>query len=232
MSNHPDADEERELIRRAQSAETDAERLAARNELVLRNQGLIFLATRRSMRFGMSIEECYSVAVEAFIYSIDQFDFSYGKLSTYAMLCIKHKVERWAFENQGVIRVSVNIRTRAKSKAITAETKAAAKAARRMLSTDLRTDINGEEGKTIGEQIVFDVQHETYDGPSMRVMLNAMQRIDPRQAEIILLRAGGLTLEEVGDIYRITRERVRQLEKKGRERLQYLLRKYAPPGAR
>lgn len=63
----------------------------------------------------------------------------------------------------------------------------------------------------------------------LRMLLAAsLRRLDARQARIINLRFGltdgnPLTLEEVGQVYRVTRERIRQIEAKSLRRLPRLL---------
>jgi RNA polymerase primary sigma factor len=56
------------------------------------------------------------------------------------------------------------------------------------------------------------------------VLLDALQKLDPREARILDLRFGitdgdPLTLEEVGQSYQVTRERIRQIEVKALKRL-------------
>ena len=55
-------------------------------------------------------------------------------------------------------------------------------------------------------------------------LLNALGSLTPREADIIRLRTGfddnrPLTLEDVGAIYGVTRERIRQIETKALRRL-------------
>ena len=55
-------------------------------------------------------------------------------------------------------------------------------------------------------------------------LLNALGSLTPREADVIRLRTGfddnrPLTLEDVGAIYGVTRERIRQIEAKALRRL-------------
>ena len=65
------------------------------------------------------------------------------------------------------------------------------------------------------------------------IVRDALQHLRPRDAKVIMLRYGidnaEHTLEEVGQILGVTRERVRQIQARAEDRLQYLLRKEAPP---
>ncbi|GIW83161.1 MAG: hypothetical protein KatS3mg105_4968 [Gemmatales bacterium] len=64
------------------------------------------------------------------------------------------------------------------------------------------------------------------------IVRDALQHLRPRDAEVIMLRYGienaEHTLEEVGQILGVTRERVRQIQARAEDRLQHLLRKEAP----
>ena len=61
-----------------------------------------------------------------------------------------------------------------------------------------------------------------------RCLLHGLKRLDPREQRILVLRFGldtsiPLTLEEVGQIYGVTRERIRQIEAKAFKRLKRFL---------
>lgn len=59
-------------------------------------------------------------------------------------------------------------------------------------------------------------------------LIEAINKLPPRQMSVILLRFGLVdgnpkTLEEVGQMYGVTRERIRQLETKALDKLRWLL---------
>lgn len=59
-------------------------------------------------------------------------------------------------------------------------------------------------------------------------LIEAINKLPPRQMSVILLRFGLVdgnpkTLEEVGQMYGVTRERIRQLEMKALDKLRWLL---------
>jgi RNA polymerase primary sigma factor len=61
-----------------------------------------------------------------------------------------------------------------------------------------------------------------------QIIIEAISKLPPRQMKIINLRFGIIdgnpkTLEEVGQLYGVTRERIRQIERKALEKLRWLL---------
>ena len=61
-----------------------------------------------------------------------------------------------------------------------------------------------------------------------QIIVEAISKLPPRQMAIINLRFGIIdgnpkTLEEVGQLYGVTRERIRQIERKALEKLRWLL---------
>ena len=66
-------------------------------------------------------------------------------------------------------------------------------------------------------------QHELH-----RILVEAIDRLDPRHRQVLLLRYGlesgkPMTLEQVGQQYGVTRERIRQLEIAAIKRLRHIL---------
>ncbi|MBA4019186.1 MAG: hypothetical protein C0483_18630 [Pirellula sp.] len=229
------AAEELELLNRAHFAETEADRIAASNALVERNMGLIIQATRRTRRYGFTVEECLSVAVEAWLYSIKQYDFNGGRLSTYAVVAVKHKVSRWAGEQCGVVRVPACAHCRVTSgKAGEGVKKAVAAARHRALSTDWSSaDGSGDDFPTIGQEIAFrEFDGKSEDGPTLEEFNAAVNQLRGRLWVIISLRLENRTLEQIGFALGVTRERVRQLELKAREQLRKLLQRHYLNSAR
>lgn len=231
----PTAEEERALLEIAHFAEDGKARIAAQNELVMRNYPMIFGTTKRTFRYGFTVEECISVAVEAFIYSIHKFDFRAGRLSTYAVRAIQHKVVRWAGEQRGAVRAPcVFINKKVYANASDSVKKALAVARKAPLSTDYsQSDNSGDSYDTIGQQLAFrDDAHKIADGPTLEEFNAAVNKLTGRSWVVISLRLEERTLEQIGFVLGISRERVRQLEKKARDQLRRLLQHHYAKGAR
>lgn len=237
MSDQPFLTKEEELglLEIAHFSNDEKERIEARNELVMRNIRLIFLTVKKTRRHGFTVEECMSVAVDAFMYSISRFDFRDVRLSTYAVTAIKHKVSRWASEQRGVVRAPcVFLNKKAYEKASDSVKNALAVARKRPLSTDYApSDNSGDSFDTIGQQLAYrDVDGTVHEGPSLDELNAAINKLTGRLWVIISLRLEGRTLGEIGFVLGVTRERVRQLEKKAREQLRCLLQQIDRKGAR
>lgn len=228
-------EEELALLKIAHFSEDEKQRIEARNELVMRNIRLIFLVTKKTNRYGFSVEECMSVAVEAFVYSISRFDFRDVRLSTYAVTAIKHKVSRWASEQRGAVRAPcVFINKKVYANASDSVKKALAVARKAPLSTDYsQSDNSGDSYDTIGQQLAFrDDAHKIADGPTLEEFNAAVNKLTGRSWVVISLRLEERTLEQIGFVLGISRERVRQLEKKARDQLRRLLQHHYAKGAR
>ncbi|MEW6556946.1 MAG: sigma-70 family RNA polymerase sigma factor [Elusimicrobiota bacterium] len=94
----------------------------------------------------------------------------------------------------------------------------------------LSTPLNDDEGSRL-EDFIEDKKHKTpekhlHSDLRYREIENALSTLGEREAEIIRLRFGvgygyPLTLEEVGRIFNITRERVRQIEAKAIRKMKH-----------
>lgn len=102
--------------------------------------------------------------------------------------------------------------------------------AREMVSLDATVRHNDTESATVGEFI----QDTMYTDPEAEVISDSMkddiddvlETLTPKEAEVIRYRFGldgreALSLKEVGDRFDLTKERIRQIEKKAIRRLQH-----------
>lgn len=102
--------------------------------------------------------------------------------------------------------------------------------AREMVSLDATVRHNDSESATVGEFI----QDTLYADPEEEVISDSMkddiddvlETLTPKEAEVIRYRFGldgreALSLKEVGDRFDLTKERIRQIEKKAIRRLQH-----------
>jgi RNA polymerase primary sigma factor len=103
-------------------------------------------------------------------------------------------------------------------------------AAIRPASLDAR--VGDEDSGTLADLVEdenAEAPHQRYEDETMKGMLRELvEKLNPREAAIINARFGldgtpSRTLEEVGDQFRVTRERVRQIETKALSKLRVKL---------
>ncbi|MBQ0165789.1 MAG: RNA polymerase sigma factor RpoD/SigA [Treponema sp.] len=102
--------------------------------------------------------------------------------------------------------------------------------AREMVSLDASVRHNDSESATIGEFIedtMYSNPEENAISGSMKEDIDdVLETLTPKEAEVIRFRFGldgreALSLKEVGDRFDLTKERIRQIEKKAIRRLQH-----------
>lgn len=98
----------------------------------------------------------------------------------------------------------------------------------------INTEVKSSDNEVAGEIGDFVIDHKP--GPQElaeqtdlhRFIMEAISKLPPRQQAVIKLRYGlengsPMTLEEIGKYYSVTRERIRQIEKKALSKLRWLL---------
>jgi RNA polymerase primary sigma factor len=218
---------------------------AARDHMIRANLRLVVRIARDYENFGLPILDLISEGNIGLVKAVGRFDPDKGgKLSTYAAWWIRQALKRALASHGKTIRLPVHMvdRVAAMRRVInslidelrrepTNEEIALVmdlpvrkivhlrSVATRAASLDAPV---GEEGDaTFGDLIGDESQPDPFHAlraksaaPEMELLL---EKLEPREADIIRLRFGmgggnELTLEEVGDIYGLTRERVRQLQ--------------------
>lgn len=95
-------------------------------------------------------------------------------------------------------------------------------------TTSLSTPIGDDEDSFLGDFLEDESQPSPYEQTSRELLKDAVSAVldslDPREAEVLKLRFGlegeePKTLEEVGEIFGVTRERIRQIEAKAIRKL-------------
>lgn len=97
-------------------------------------------------------------------------------------------------------------------------------------TTSLATPVGDDEDSFLGDFIEDVTQPSPYESTSKELLResieDALEALDPREAEVLSLRFGlnggdPKTLEEVGKIFGVTRERIRQIEAKAIRKLRH-----------
>ncbi len=234
------AEEEVALARRIHKGDA-----AARDHMIRANLRLVVRIARDYENFGLPLLDLISEGNIGLVKAVERFDPDKGgKLSTYAAWWIRQALKRALASHGKTIRLPMHMvdRIAAMRRVINSLVDELRReptneeialvmdlpvrkivhlrsVATRAASLDAPV---GEEGDaTFGDLIGDDSHPDPFHAlrmknaaPEMELLL---EKLEPREAEIIRLRFGmggenELTLEEVGDMYGLTRERVRQLQ--------------------
>ena len=219
-----------EYIRLAQHGD-----MAAKEQLVQDNAGLIWSVARRFIGRGTEIDDLYQLGCLGFLKAVDGFDLEYGtQFSTYAVPKIAGEIRRF-LRDDGAVKVSRTIKEQA----------SAIRVARSNLTAALGrdptiTEISEKTGFTAEEIAVAEtataatesIQKETgEDGFSLENILSdteseermvekislrqAIDRLGEREALVIRLRYfHGLTQERVSKVLQVSQVQVSRIEKK------------------
>jgi len=219
---------------------------AARDHMISANLRLVVKIAMDYKDFGLPLLDLISEGNLGLIKAVERFDPSKGgKLSTYAAWWIKQSIKRALANQSKTIRLPVHLvdkisKMRRTAMALTEElgreptdeeiaielqvptSKVAHLKSVSVRPASLDAPVGEDNDSTTFGEIVGD---ENAINPVENLQLNGrntalnslVQKLDPREAEIIRYRFGldgrdELTLEEVGAKFRVTRERVRQLQ--------------------
>ncbi len=218
---------------------------AARDQMAGANLRLVLSLAKRYLFSGIPMDDLIQEGNIGLIKAVDKFDWRRGfKFSTMATWWIRQQLSRSVADAALAIRLPVHFRddvlliereTRELEKSLGRSPSAEQLAARlgmkhgkvamllRAVSTPLSIDELEAELENIGSvgPDPFDALDAIQLGKALAVSLDAL---DSKQAKIIRLRFGigvdePCTLEEVGQLFEVTRERIRQIEAKAMRRL-------------
>lgn len=242
-------EEETSLIKRYRAGDIEA-----KDELIERNLRLVVFYCKKYMNCSIPFEDIVQEGNIGLMRAIDTFDPDKGKLSTYAIQWIRHKVERYISEYAATIRIpdfmnvyvkkikafqneyeeqygqSPSIETISKALDYSEDTVSfLLRVSRPVLSLNMPIITNDEESKySLLEHIEdkdsmpLDTRMERND--LKKFLREELQDLKPMERDVILLRFGFIedrkfSLQEIADLYHLSRERIRQIETSALSRL-------------
>ncbi len=222
------------------------ERKPIGEELVRRNQGFVYDTTRRYMRGRGVTPDAMQIANIGFLKACERFDPSFeASLTTYAPWWIRAELGHDLRDLSRTIRIPHQMWER-RGKAMRAlkqdpharlseeQRHAVAAFADTETSSLQKTIYSKKESEYTIEDMVPD-GHPPADKVLERsqnadIVEHALQTLEIRERDIIRLRFGmgkdEMTLAEIGDKYRLSRERIRQIEEKALKKLRVAIRRF------
>lgn len=166
------------------------------------------------------VQDAFQVGFIGLMRGIQGWDFTQGfTLSTYVSWHIRQAIQRWRANETDLIRLPVHVTDKLKSapEELSAQIQEAVARSRRLVPID---DLDLEEAGSQWDGGLDEVLEAVFQ---RRLLDRILADLPPKEREVLCLRNGysfgeePKTLDEVGQIFGVTRERIRQIEKKALE---------------
>ena len=219
--------------------------LSNRNEMVQANLRLVYATAKQYLYSGLPLDDLMQEGNIGLIKAVDRFDWRRGyKFSTMAVWWIKQQIGRSVPETAYSIRLPVHVFEKVSKHRLAAE--AFERANRRMPRPDERAAMLGVsiqkmeaflrpisdpapmDEEALTRSLTLDEIADPMDNVVGRevagLLGNRIAELGRKTEQILRMRFGigvdaDLTLEQIGNVLAVSRERVRQVESKGLRRL-------------
>lgn len=196
------------------------------------------------------LEDIFSVACDGLISAVDSYDpYSNSYFASYASLWMKQRIDRYIVDNRSLIRVPVHAYPKLEQiirinddnsidnitdaiHKIVKELGVSEKEATEWLRIVLVNDLVYIEELPDGYDYIMDKTIDLCDDlekkEDLQRVLELLHVLSQKEERVIMLRYGFCnekcyTLEEIGNEFGVTRERIRQIEAKGLRKLKHFL---------
>jgi RNA polymerase primary sigma factor len=224
----------------------------AHDELANANLRLVISIARKRVGRGLSLIDVIAEGNTGLLRAVERFDWRREtKFSTYATWWIEQAIQRSVADTSRMIRLPVHLVERLNSirKAARQHMSQTGKIDVLKLATDRGTTEAAIQETMQWDRTVLSLEliradhgfehiessDESFEDPQNKrdlkglreVLEQALSKLDDRASTVLRLRKGfdggeDLTLDEVGQVFGVTRERIRQIEKKSLRQLHYL----------
>lgn len=237
-------EQEKELAVRVQAGDEEA-----RETLITSNLRLVPFVAQKFQGRGLDMEDLMMEGNLGLMTAAEKFDASKDvRFSTYAVMWIQQKIRRGIANTSHTIRIPVHI-SESISKLANVREDLTKALGHEPTHAELALALEVEEDKVnelveashgslsldnaAGEDLTFadlmqargaDAQAEVFAGLEKERVAKLLGKLPEQQAKVIKFRfgfdgAGEMTLDEIGKVLGVTRERVRQIEEKALDKL-------------
>jgi RNA polymerase sigma factor (sigma-70 family) len=229
------SEQELELIRRYQGGDRRAGDI-----LLQAHEPLIYQTVRPFFGMGLDVEDVLQAGRMGLLRGIEKFEASHGvRLTTYANWWVRQVARLEVRETGATIRLPGHVHDKLyaawKSGEPLSDELAEVKRLQKTGSLDAPVGDDGDG--TLGMLVPDDgaspedaVADEDAQARRRELISRAMTWLNPKEREVVrrrLLVDEPETLEEVGEVFEVSRERIRQIEAEGMRKLEKALRKLA-----
>lgn len=181
---------------------------AARNKLVEANSRFVISVAKKFQGRGLPLEDLISEGNIGLLTAVDKFEPEKGfHFISYAVWWIRQSIMKAIADKSRMVRLPVNRLDEAEKYSVDV--------------CSLDVPVNEGDDTTIGDFIespAIGPENEVLEKNLSESIDRILDGLSEREREIIMLRYGlrnheQLSLKEVGDIYGLTKERIRQIEK-------------------